>query len=749
MVSLADSLLSSSARKMRVRVRPDLTAQRQRYQGKTYWVLKDPVGLQYFRFQEEEYAILQMLDGDTSLDEIKEKFEAEFPPQKITLDEIQNFLGMLHRSGLILAGVQGQGEQLLKRRGERRRRELLNLVTNVLCVRFKGIDPERILNWLYPKVRWFFSPVAFVTVLCLMLAALILVTVQFDTFRAKLPSFKDFFTPGNALWLAVTLALTKVLHEFGHGLSCKHFGGECHEMGVMLLVLTPCLYCNVSDSWMLPSKWQRAAIGAAGMYVEAALASLATFVWWFTHPGLLNNLSLNIMFICGVSTIVFNGNPLLRYDGYYILADLVEIPNLRQKATSILGHKMGEWFLGLEPSEDPFLPKRNQIFFALYSVAAACYRWLVVFSILLFLYQIGKPYRLEVLGQIMAGFALGGMIFQPLYQVGKFISVPGRLDKVKKPRMYATVGGIVLLVGFILFVPLPYHVMSTFEIEPRKAEAVYVEVPGTLKAVLVESGQAVKAGQVLAELESPDLDVKIADLQGSRAQLSAQLETLQRQRFKKSRVAAATIPEVLSAIQSKDEQLRQKAAERKRLILSAPREGSVLPPPWVTRREDPEEMLPAWSGVPTDPRNVGAFLEEGTLYCKVGDPVQLEAVLVIDQADIGLVEKGQKVELKFDELPHDVLGGAIEEISQQDLKVTSKRLSSRAGGELATKTDPNTGAERPASTSYQARVPLDDPNGLLRLGLRGQAKIFMKVKGWQTIGGRIWRTITRTFNFRL
>lgn len=749
MVSLADSLLSSSARKMRVRVRPDLTAQRQRYQGKAYWVLKDPVGLQYFRFQEEEYAILQMLNGETSLDEIKEKFEAEFPPQKITLDEIQNFLGMLHRSGLILAGVQGQGEQLLKRRGERRRRELLNLVTNVLCVRFKGIDPERILNWLYPKVRWFFSPVAFGTVLCLMLAALILVTVQFDTFRAKLPSFKDFFTPGNALWLAVTLALTKVLHEFGHGLSCKHFGGECHEMGVMLLVLTPCLYCNVSDSWMLPSKWQRAAIGAAGMYVEATLASLATFVWWFTHPGLLNNLSLNIMFICGVSTIVFNGNPLLRYDGYYILADLVEIPNLRQKSTSILGHKMGEWFLGLEPSEDPFLPKRNQIFFALYSVAAACYRWLVVFSILLFLYQIGKPYRLEVVGQIMAGFALGGMIFQPLYQVGKFISVPGRLDKVKKPRMYATVGGIVLLVGFILFVPLPFHVMSTFEIEPRKAEAVYVEVPGTLKKILVKPGQAVKEGQVLAELESPDLEVKLADIQGGRAQLSAQLETLQRQRFKKSRVAAATIPEVLSAIQSKDEQLRQKAAERKRLILSAPREGSVLPPPWVTRREDPEETLPAWSGVPTDPRNVGAYLEEGTLYCKVGDPVQLEAVLVIDQADIGLVDEGQEVELKFDELPEDVLYGTIEEISQQDLKVTSKRLSSRAGGELATKTDPNTGAERPASTSYQARVPLDDPNGLLRLGLRGQAKIFMKYKGWQTIGGRIWRTITRTFNFRL
>jgi len=748
MVSLADSLLSSSARKLRIRVRPDLTAQRQRYQGRVYWVVKDPVGLQYFRFQEEEYAILQMLDGETSLNEIKEKFEADFPPQKITLDEIQQFLGMLHRSGLILAGVQGQGAQLLKRRGERRRRELLNVVTNILCVRFKGIDPERILNWLYPKVRWFFSPVAFAAVMCLMLAALVLVTVQFETFRAKLPSFHQFFTPANALWLIVTLGVTKVLHEFGHGLSCKHFGGECHEMGIMLLVLTPCLYCNVSDSWMLPSKWRRAAIGAAGMYVEALLASVATFLWWYSQPGLLNSLSLNVVFICSVSTVVFNGNPLLRYDGYYILADLVEIPNLRQKATSILGHKMGEWFLGLEPSEDPFLPKRNQIFFALYSVAAACYRWLVVFSILLFLYKIGKPYRLEVLGQIMAVFALGGLIFQPFYQLYRFISVPGRLDKVKKPRMYATVGGIVLLVALVLFVPFPYHVMSTFEIEPHKAAAVYVEVPGKLKEIRVKPGDVVAEGQVLAELESYDLDVKIADLQGSRAQLLAQLESLQRQRFKQSQ-AAASIPEILSAIQSKDEQLRQNEDKRKRLALAAPRYGSVLPPAWVTHNEDPEEMLPAWSGVPLDPKNLGAYLEEGTLYCKVGDPTQLEAVLVIDQADIGLVEKGQEVEMKFDELPDDVLRGTIEEISQQNLKVSSKRLSSRGGGELATKTDPNTGAEKPASTSYQARVPLDDPEGLLRLGLRGQAKVFMEFKGWQTIAGRIWRIVTRTFNFKL
>ena len=138
-------------------------------------------------------------------------------------------------------------------------------------------------------------------------------------------------------------------------------------MGIMVLVLTPCLYCNVSDSWMLPNKWHRACIGAAGIYVEVVLASICTFLWWVSEPGLFHNLCLNVMFVCSTSTIVFNANPLLRYDGYYVLADLVEIPNLRQKATTILSRKLGEWCLGLEPPDDPFLPQRNQVFFALYS----------------------------------------------------------------------------------------------------------------------------------------------------------------------------------------------------------------------------------------------------------------------------------------------------------------------------------------------------------------------------------------------
>lgn len=749
MATLADSLVSSSARRLPIRRRPDLLARRQRYQGRSYWVVKDPVGLHYFRFQEEEYAILQMLDGETSLDQIKEQFEEEFPPQKITLEEIQQFLGMLHRSGLILAGVQGQGEQLLKRRRERRRKELLGAVSNVLCIRFKGFDPERLLEWMYPKIAWAFTRTALIVSLLMIAAAGLSILANFQMFQAKLPTFYQFFTPVNAFWLALMLGATKVIHEFGHGLSCKHFGGECHEMGVMVLVLTPCLYCNVSDSWMLPSKWQRAAIGAAGMYFELVMASICTFVWWFTEPGLLNHLCLNVMFVSSVSTVVFNANPLLRYDGYYILSDLTEIPNLRQKATQILSRKMGAWFLGLEQPDDPFLPERNQIFFALYSVAAAIYRWLVTFSILWFLYQIFKPYRLEVIGYAIMSASLYGLLIHPLYKLGKFFYVPGRLDKVKKPRMYATLALLALVIALIALIPFPYSVLATLELQARDAQSIYVDVPGRMVEVYVRPGDRVEAGQMLAKLVNPDLDLKIAQAVHQRDALEAQRDSLRRRRYDNA-VAAATLPETEEALRAKQKQLRELEEEYQNLILRAPVAGTVLSPPTMQRKDDPEGPLPAWEGTPLQPKNIDAWLEEGTLFCQIGDPARMEAILVLDQADVPFVRKGQWTEIKLDELPHETLEGYLAELpSQENLKAVSRRLSAKSAGELATKTDEKSGVEKPLSTSYQTRVPLDNPSDLLLLGLRGRAKVHMDFELWQTLGQRAWRLATQTFNFKL
>lgn len=746
MVTLADSLLSSSARKLPLRRRPDLTAKKQRYQGRTYWVVKEPIGLNYFRFQEEEFAILQMLDGSMSLDEIKEQFERQFPPEKITVGELQQFIGTLHRSGLIVAHVPGQGYQLKKRRDERKRKELLAALSNVLAIRFKGIDPERLLNWLYPYVRWLFTPAAVAGCLLLGLSALLLITVQFEVFQSKLPEFHQFFNLKNAIWLSVALAFSKVLHEFGHGLTCKHFGGECHEMGVMVLVLTPCLYCNVSDSWMLPNKWHRAMIGAAGMYVELMLASIATFIWWFTEPGLLNNLALSTMFVCSVSTLLFNGNPLLRYDGYYILSDIAEIPNLRQKATEILSRKLGEWCLGLESPEDPFLPERNQWFFALYTVAAALYRWVVVFSIMFFLYKVFEPYRLEIIGQAIMVMGLYGLVFQPIYKVGKFFWVPGRIDKVKSKPLIGTLCLLGAVVAAVMYVPLPYRPMCDFEIQLREPRPVYVDVPGTLEALFVKPGQPVRQSEPIASLTNLDVDLDIAQLRGTQARLIAEIENL-KERRNKEQVAGLQLPNLEDQLRTVTEQLEQREIDRERLDLKAPAAGIVFPPPEIpAKKQDPtDDQLATWSGTPLRQRNLGAFLTPGVLFCQIGDPEKMEAILVIDQSEIDFIDVGQKVVLKLEELPGMTFESEITEISKSDLKVSPRHLSNKAGGELATKTD-ESGVERPMTISYQARAPLDDQEGLFRIGLRGKAKVHA---GTMALGPRMYRLFKKTFNFNM
>ena len=758
MATLADSLVSTTSRRLALRMRPDLSVRKHRYHGEGYWVVKEPVGLNYYRFHEEEFAILQMLDGEATLDSIKERFESEFAPQKITFQDLQQFIGMLHRSGLVISETAGQGRQLKKRRDEKKRKEWLGRLTNVFALRWRGVDPERFLNWLYGYTRWIFHPVCVAMCLALAISALVWVIVQYNVFYSRLPGFHEFFDPRSPdkwLYLALTMGVVKVLHEIGHGLTCKHFGGECHEIGFMLLVLTPCLYCNVSDSWMLPNKYRRAMIGAAGMYVEMVLASAATFLWWFSDRAtLLNNLSLNVMFICSVSTLMFNGNPLLRFDGYYIMMDLTEIPNLRQKATEILKRFMVGLCLGLEQPENPFLPQKNRVFFGLYTVAAVAYRWIVVFSIVMFLIKVFEPIGLKIVGQVIAAVGFFGLVVQPLWQLARFFYMPGRMHKVKKHRVIASLAVVAVLLAAIIFLPLPHSVKCEFEIQPRNASAVYVEVAGQVQEIHVKEGQQVEQGQPLITLSNPDLELSVLHLAGQRNVTEARLKTVERERFH-SEQSGLQVGQLSELLATTEKQLEEKQQELSRLQITAPVAGVVIPAPPRPAGGDVEEgRLPAWNGSPLDPKNIGATYPDGELVCRIGDPTDLEALLVVDQADIDLVgavmSKDSKplVKLESDAYPGRSLTSRVVQVARVELKDVPTSLAAQAGGRLETRVD-RSGAVRPMSTSYHARVPLDDQSELLGLlcpGMRGRAQIYTQ---WQSLGQRLHRFLSRTFHFEL
>jgi putative peptide zinc metalloprotease protein len=746
MATLADSLISSSSRSLSVRKRPDLRSSRHQYQGTGYWVVKEPVGLQYFRFHEEEYYILQMLDGHISLDQIKEGFENKFAPQKITYGDLQQFIGMLHRSGLVISNAPGQGVALERRGSTKKRKELLGKASNIFALRFRGIDPERILNWLLPWFGWLFTVPALIVFLMFAASAGLLIATQFETFYEKLPTFQQFFAADRWLYLAATMALVKVLHEFGHGLSCKKFGGECHELGFMLLVFTPCLYCNVSDSWMLPNKWKRVWIGAGGIYVEMILASFATFLWWFSEPGLLNDLCLNMMFLNIVSTIVVNGNPLLRFDGYYILMDILEIPNLRQKSTEICKRWFQSYCLGMELQEDPFLPRRNQFLFTIYTIASVIYRWVVVFSICWFVIKVLEPYGLAVVGRTVAFAGFIGMIVQPLWQSYKFIRTPGRLQKVKKARVATSLGIATIVVLAVCFIPLPHHVDCAFQIEPVVETAtVYAGSQGRIIDA-VKPGTLVAEGDVLARLENLELEIRQVELLGQEKKAKVQLASLERLMHNDRQEASAQISsqqELLSSLQKS----RAKAEEDvKRLVIVAPRSGVVLPPPRKEPQPGDDGRLPTWTGSPLENENRGAMLADSDVLCFVGEDKALEAVLVIDQGDVQLVEEGMEVDLKFDAARMKTFHGVMGEVSLTNLAAASMSLASQAGGDLQTEIDPATGQPRPRSISYQSRVPLQIDDFPVRIGYRGSAKIHTKPR---SLGWRLWRVVIQTFNFEL
>lgn len=746
MVSLSDSLVSSSARKLPIKVRPDLESKKQQYQGRSYWIVKDPVGSKFFRFQEEEFAILQLLDGTRSLDEVKEEFEADFPPQKITLDELQNFIGQLHQSGLIVAGVQNQGHELNKRGKKKQRQMMLASMSNILAIRFKGIDPNSILNWLEPKFRFMFHPFFVFLCMVLWLSALTLILVEFDQFRSKLPAFHTFFSPSNIFLLSVTLGFSKILHELGHGVTCKHFGGDCHEMGVMILVLTPCLYVNVSDSWMIPSKWKRAMIGAAGVYVEVTLASICTFVWWFTNPGVFHYLCLNIMFISSVSTIVFNINPLLRYDGYYILSDLLEIPNLRQKATKILSKKSMEWFLGMEQQDDPFLPKRNQGLFIAYTIGAVCYRWVVMASILFFVYNLFKAYGLQIVAQIIAAMSLYGLLVMPVIKIFKFFYVPGRIYKVKRARFFLSLAVLGGIIGFILFYPLPYKVYAPFTVQLQNdSKKIYVPTKGgTLVSLNVEPGQQVYAGQVLGLLSNVALEMEILELDSQILLTEKELENLFVQSYSDASIASQ-IPQTEKTLDALKSQLMEKQAEMQRMTLVTPVAGTVIPPEWRPYREQPGGQLSAWWGLPLEKKNLGATFERGTLFCEVGDPSKMEVIFVLNQNNIEFVKTKQEVEMLFVEYPSHRFYGTVKDVEARKMDSIPTQLSTKGKGEVPTSTDPD-GTEIPSSASYRVSVLIDNPDNMIEVGMTGRGKIHVAP---QTLGRRAWRVVTQVFNFQL
>lgn len=642
-----------------MKIRSDLIAIPRDIMGETFWIIKDPVRLNYFHYPDPAFFVLDSLKQGQSLQEIQRRYQQRFG-ESLGDQRLARLLSDFARDELLLWEQGQDGSRLAATGRQQQQRNRWAWLKQPLAIRLPGWNFTRIFQHLKPLADVVVRPATLVVILLGLIAACLIVATQWDGFRSRLPTAQEFFRSQNLLLILACLGITKILHELGHALSCRKLGAECHEIGVMFLLLTPCLYCDVSDAWMISSKWKRIVIAASGILVELLVASLATLVWWFSEPGFLNNVCLNLMVICGVSTVLFNGNPLLRYDGYFIFSDLVGIPNLYSRSRNHLAYLANRWILGIEIPGLREEQRRGTLIG--YGISSLVYRILLVGLIVYWLVSYLISWRLEIVALLLLIVAVTGLIVMPMgRQLRRLISLTYH-HQLPPVRLGGILAGLLVLVLLVVAVPLPRHVTVDGYLEFADAQRVYVNTPGLLENYQAY-GKPVSRGMRICELVNPDLAASQAKLQGELLRNEQRLKQLEALRALQT-VDGDEIPGQRERIATLRESHRNLAERIAGLSVVAERAGVLIPP---RRRSPPtheaSETLPFWTDQPLATRNLGAYLEQGELVALVGQPRRLEAFLLVRQENIDLIRSGQKAQVRIAETPSRSVTGTVESLT--------------------------------------------------------------------------------------
>jgi putative peptide zinc metalloprotease protein len=729
-------------KKVRLRIRQDLAIAPQKYEGRTYYVVKDPVSLRYYRFKEQEHFLIRLMDGKHTLDDAQKSFEKRFRPDRLTLEDLESFGQQLLNAGLAQNESPQAGKQLFDRRKKRRRSQLVQALTNILYIKIPVYDPDKLLNQMLRYTRWIFTTWFLLATLALMGAAVWLVLTHFETVRDRLPYFQEFFTFKRLMFMWLALGIVKVIHEFGHGLSCKAFGGEVHEMGLLFLCLSPCLYCNVSDAWTLPNKWKRIIISGAGIYVELIIAAISTFIWWNSpNQQFLNNLTLSLMVVCSVSTVFFNANPLMRYDGYYVLADWLEIPNLRERSNRYMSRLVMDHCLGIEVQPEPYMERWRRVLFVTYAVGSYIYRWVVTFVILRFMYFFLKPYGLQIISELLTMLAAGSMVGWPLYRLGKNIHKRGRLPDMKPVRVTISASVVLTIIALFFFLPLPMFskIKETglVQIQPNDIVPVHVELSGVLEKIKVQEGQEVKKGEILALFRNPEMELEEETYHAKYLIAQKKVEYYTGQ----SKDAPDLQKYLKVAEGERDVYKKQWEYYRthpfKRMELKAPRAGTVMGLPEV------EKVNRYWEAEKQEP------------FCKIAKLNKIRIQVPVSTTDIDLIradlkklkqegKAGVGVTVRIAGRGNHTWEGVIERVPDEEARQIPPQLSDRAGGPVTLKRGipPDQPQYQPLKQVYLVDVKIINPDQAIRPGTFGQVRIHCRPR---TCWWMCWRWISSTF----
>jgi len=675
----------------RPRFRADLVLVEQTYRGEQSFIVKDPSTRKYFRFRPVEIAVMQSLDGRRTVVEAAAALVDQ--GLKVSAAAVGRFAEKLKTMGLCERTVRESSVLLMERLRAQRRTRLRTgpFKGDILRLRWSVGDPDQFMNRTLPYLRFFFSR-------GFLIASVALFTTYFVILALKWPEFvramSDVYLLRASLWtyalLWVATTFIIVVHELAHGYTCKHFGGEVHEIGVMMFYFDLAFFCNVNDAWTFPELKSRLWVTAAGSWIEMVVASLAAIVWWVATPGTFaSDAALAVFLVGGLAAVLVNLNPLIPLDGYYAMSDWLEVPNLRRRAFAHLTWTVKSRWLGLEQAMAP-ADEREQRIFLLYGALAAAYTGMIFLVAGAIAYSwisrifgaIGVALLLLVVWIMTRGVrrSLRRTVADAWLELRAKWMSGGRVQRAK----YG-VGALAVAIALAGLAPWPITVTGPFVVSSATSRVLVAPDSGVVFEVLVGEGSRVGAGAPLALIRNLELERDVAATSRAVDSLGVR-ETQARAEGREgdvARIAAQTRAEAARLAGMRD---RVRA-----LAIRAPEEGVVASP-------RPDTL-------------VGRTVSVGDTLLRLAGGSGVEARIALDGAGASLAREGQRARL----ITHADPGFRVE------AAVASVAASASPGGVV------------------ESRVRLAGGESL-RPGMTGEARITLRqTNAW----GALWWAIRR------
>ena len=686
-------------------LRADVVVRRLAQKDEVYYVIKDPLIQAYYRFTPDEWEIISFFDGTRTVEQIVEEYNNKNLSDAINDETVISYRQSLKEMDLLNLPAMEKSLQFMERiKEQRKNRADTSKFKNLFEITFSAWDPDESFNKVIPYLRFLYTKPFFIisfAAILMMAAVNVLKWEEFKQGTIQLYTFTD-----KSLWeilvFLILMTATGTLHELGHGLTLKNFGGEVRQMGLLLFYLTPAFYCDVSDSYLLTKRKERLWVTFAGVYSELVLCSIATFVWFFAVPGtLIYGLAFQVILFTGISSFLINMNPLIKLDGYYALMDTLEIPELREESFEHITRRIKKLF-ALKVEDLEGLTRRKRRIYWAYGIGAILY---TVTLYVLIVFWLRNVYL-----ETFRGFGyvlLAGTVYflfrkeiRGGYNFLRFVYLDKKEMLIKKLKNKYAAGAIIALLLLVTIPKTHMKVSGPFEVQPVQQNEIRAEVDGFIRKVLVRENDSVFAGQELALMENPQL------LQDS-SRLLSELATIDRN-LKIAEIDGDT-SEYQRSLRLKREMIAQNVEVQRKLSHLSLR-----------------SPIPAQVATPKVEEKYGEFLKRGEIFCKMIAVDRVKIEIPVREYYVPDLKKGQTVKLKLEAYPTATFEGKVDEVSP----AIRKRVEALEG----------------TYTQFLATAIIQNPEGKLLPGMRGDAKILAER---YSVAGRIFRELRRWIQSRI